>query len=316
MIKQSLLVRFLSVLKRNKITEMRGAVDTYATEIKNDLDIIDFDFRDSKAQIQALLDRVEDDLKRVEDYIMDFKTDLADQISRYHNEYEIVSQEIYQSQWNDTPEYILERTAQNAFVEQEDYFNFFCNRMAHYVDWRFAGMQFRPAGGHITDQIKGLDPLYLVDHHRDLFEEVKKEWHPAYQRRLRYYTVEDTDDNPLEAFPVNQFSCIIAYDFFNYKPMDLIQKYLKACFELLAPGGGIIFTYNDCDQSHGVINVEHKWACYQPKHKMIEMIKELGYEVVFTGDYLANLSWIEAKKPGKLTSIRGGQTVAQIQSLG
>jgi hypothetical protein len=52
--------------------------------------------------------------------------------------------------------------------------------------------------------------------------------------------------------------------------------------------------------------------CYTPGHKVIAIAEQIGFENVFDQQGPNNLSWLELKKPGKITSMRGGQTLARI----
>jgi len=316
MIKLSDLIRFRTILNSTPIEQLRSDNKRLQMQIIDDLTHLNIDYRNYATRIGEIFEDINTKLKQVETMIEVFKDDHEKEIRTKDQEYHRLSRKIYLEQDQDTSEYILDRTSKNAFVIQDEYFEFFSNRLTHYVDWRFAGLQFRPASGVITEHLKGLDPLYLVDTHPDLFSEVKKLWDPAYQRRLRYYTVQSNAPEPLVNLPKNQFSCIVAYDFFNYMPLHIVEKYFRDCYNLLTFGGGLTFTYNNCDEQAGTLNVENGFACWQPKRKIIELLENIGFQVVFAGDYLGSLNWLEVVKLGQLKSIRGCQTLAEIRSLG
>jgi hypothetical protein len=60
--------------------------------------------------------------------------------------------------------------------------------------------------------------------------------------------------------------------------------------------------------------VEHYSGCYTPGRLVRALIQELGYETVFDFDDDSNTSWMELRRPGDYTSIRGGQTLAAIHT--
>ena len=52
---------------------------------------------------------------------------------------------------------------------------------------------------------------------------------------------------------------------------------------------------------------------YTPGRLVKAILNKIGFEVIQNVDYEdINVSWIEARKPGKLTSMRGGQELSKI----
>ena len=49
-----------------------------------------------------------------------------------------------------------------------------------------------------------------------------------------------------------------------------------------------------------------------PKTILVDIIKGYGYIDIRTYDYESTVSWVEFRKPGELTSQRGGQTLGKI----
>ena len=87
---------------------------------------------------------------------------------------------------------------------------------------------------------------------------------------------------------------------------------LKECFELLKPGGKMLFTFNDCDLPHNIDLVERNWKYYTPGRLVRHYIENTGFTVLkhFSESY--GMAWFEIEKPGKLESIKGGQVLASI----
>jgi len=186
-------------------------------------------------------------------------------------------------------------------------------RLKNHADWRLPGMIIRPRTEDYINDMVALDPLYLVDHDLELVRPVTEQYLPEYQRRLRMYTINDYAERPIfRNFPKGQFGVIFVYNYSNYKPLSVINDYLAEMFQLLRPGGILMFTYNNCDLWHCVSFAEKNYMCYTPGMKIWNLARDHGYIVNFEHNGLLDAKWIELKKPGDLTSIKGGQSLAKI----
>ena len=187
------------------------------------------------------------------------------------------------------------------------------SRLSMYTDWRVPGIIIGPGLEKFIEHLVPLDPLYLVDQRQELLDPAMQLFPEAYQRRLRPYVINDLEDQDiLWQLPSNQFGLIFAYNYFNFKPMEILRQYLDSIYTKLRPGGAVIFTFNNCDLAHGVALAEANFMRYTPGHEIRAHANSLGFEIVSEHRGRGNLSWIELKKPGEITSIRGGQTLAKI----
>jgi SAM-dependent methyltransferase len=182
-----------------------------------------------------------------------------------------------------------------------------------YGDWRLPGMIIRPIGETFLEEMVPLDPLYLVDTMPELLDPCVKQFTPDYQRRLRVYTVNDYQQmRPLEALPDNQFGFIFAYNFLNYKPIGVIERYLREFATKLRPGGHAVFTYNDCDRAQGVGLAEKSFMCYTPGSMIRDLVAKVGLELEENRLDEYDLAWMDVKRPGDIVTYRGAQTLAKI----
>ena len=187
------------------------------------------------------------------------------------------------------------------------------SRLSIYTDWRVSGIIIGPGLEKFIEHLVPLDPLYLVDQRQELLDPAMQLFPEAYQRRLRPYEINDLDDQDiLWQLPSNQFGLIFAYNYFNFKPMEILTRYLDSMYAKLRPGGAAIFTFNNCDLAHGVSLAEAKFMRYTPGREIRAHANSLGFELVSEHRGRGNLSWMELKKPGEITSIRGGQALAKI----
>lgn len=239
------------------------------------------------------------------------------EIDAYNEDYFERSNTIYENTIFDTPEYIMQRNKGHHFLKTPSYEvrDLFISRLGQYNNWQKPALQIHPTYGKLTDFIKGCDPLYLADTHDGLLMYTRTLWNEAYQNRLRYYTFNERANDPLKDFPKNQFGLILVTDWFNYKNLDMIVKYLKHFMELLCPGGVVMFTYNNCDLPEAVERVDRGFQTYAPRHLLEEFVEDLGYEIIKFIDAGGTASWAEIKKPGKIETVRGGQTLAEIRSF-
>jgi hypothetical protein len=190
----------------------------------------------------------------------------------------------------------------------------FYARIRRNVDWHYPAMILRPGYENFIDEMVGFDPLYLVDVSNKFIEPVLGKFNEHYQKRLRVYTIkEESSDRILDEIPNNQFGMILGCHFFNFRPIDIIKKYLEEIYTKLRPGGVFMMTFNDCDRWSAVKLVEDKKdGSYTPGSLIFEFAKALGYEIDYCWHDEGPQTWIELKKSGTLTSLRGGQTLARI----
>lgn len=209
----------------------------------------------------------------------------------------------------DSNGYILNR----RLLLNEDAVNYLHARIKLYGDWKYAGLIIRPGLDPWIHNILGCDPLYLVDHNVELLHPAIDQFNQQYQNRLRKYTVDETAHNEfLPLLPDNQFGFCLVYNYFNFKPIEIIKVYLAEIYNKLKPGGTLAFTFNNCNYAAGVILAEKKFMCYTPGTLIMSLCNDIGYDVGQTYQIDSACAWAELKKPGTLSSLRGGQSLARI----
>jgi SAM-dependent methyltransferase len=210
---------------------------------------------------------------------------------------------------NDSADHILNRRP----ILSEDTENFLRVRVQNYVDWQHSGMIIRPGLEKFVEDMVGYDPLYLVDQSHELLKPAVEKFTDEYQARLRLYTVkENIDAEILDKIPNGQFGLCLAYNFFEFKPFEIVRKYMTEVYQKLKPGGALIITFNDCSRDKAVMLAEQRYACYTPGGLIKELAANIGYVQKFSWDNDGPTTWLELIKPGTLTSLRGGQTLAKI----
>lgn len=193
------------------------------------------------------------------------------------------------------------------------------SRLAMYGDWHHAGAVIRPGKENFLQKMVALDPLYVCDANHNLMTASLSHFPPEYQNRVRRCVIADSaydastqlNLNQINKIPHGQIGTILIYNYFNHKPLDFILSCFYTISMWLKPGGTVLFTFNNCDHASAVELVEKEAACYTPGRLLLSGIEKAGLQIVHTYDLNSAVTWVEAKKPGTLTSMRAGQSLAR-----
>jgi hypothetical protein len=215
---------------------------------------------------------------------------------------------LYEGEHNNPAEFIL-----NLRKHTIPNLELFQARLSKYINWQHSAMIIRPGIESFIDSMVALDPLYLVDLNHDYLAPALSKFNSQYQNRLRTYTVkEELDQDILGQLPNNQFALCFVYNYFNFRPFEILKKYLDEIYEKLTPGGVLVMTFNDCDRASAVQLVENFYCCYTPGYLVRELALSIGYEIEYSWNDPGPTTWLELKKPGTMTSLKGGQTLAKV----
>jgi SAM-dependent methyltransferase len=267
------------------------------------------------------VDRLSRDYKNVlgsidhfERTVDDIKDEISHLIQQMEPAYFAESLRLYsQEMIHDTAEYILNRRIEIT----PDVAGYITARIQAHGDWHHAGMIIHPGHEEWITYLVGHDPLYLVAPMSELLDPAVLRFNDQYQRRLRTYTVTESVDNPiLEYLPDNQFGFCLVYNFFNYKPQEIINQYLTEIYQKLKPGGVVAFTFNDCDHSGAAALAERSFMCYTPGRMVLAHAQAVGFQVRQRYRMNNSTTWIELQRPGQMTSLKGGQSLAKVVDIG
>jgi len=303
------IVRYLNHLDTLNVQEAAGIA---VSQMANITHIV----RTDAVQIPGVVDdliSIQTDMKtsleQYEQKLHQLKKDVLSLIEQHEPEYFAASQRLYQGMRLNEPSQILNRElpindATKLFLR---------DRLNAHANWQYPGMVIRPAHSHWLENLVALDPMYLVDTRSELFAPVTDLFTPEYQRRLRYYVIEEyTSKKIFWNLPQKQFGFVYAFHYFNFKPWEILRQYLDEVFELLRDGGTFLFGFNDCDQWRGVALLETNYCCYTPGRLIREHALKLGYEIAHDYNDQGGTAWLELRKPGIANSLRGGQALAGI----
>lgn len=275
------------------------AVDTHRIQMPEHL-----------ARLQHLRDSAARQITEFYQQVGHLQQDLLDQISALEPSYFARSYQWYEQVKDREPaEYVLNR----RIPVTEEIKTYIQTRVQAHSAWKYAGLLIRPGLEDWVEHMVACDPLYLVDTSHDMFGPTKQKFNPIYQGRLRYHAVkEDGSDPILRDIPDGQIGFCLAYNFFHYKPFEIMRNYLGEIYQKLQPGGMFCMTFNDCDRRGAADLAERSFTCYTPGRMVLAVLEDAGFAISQNYQLDAAVNWLEVRKPGQTISLRGGQTLAKI----
>lgn len=307
----SKLVQFLNYLDQHDLAgayvKSLDSVNSVASMINN-AEVLD---RNEKDPVKHSIQQVDQSLQDFTKSVRDLRHNVMRRITEIEQSYFDASTELFNTGMkNDSVRHITNRTMSLS----DDAAAVFEQRLKIYTSWQHPGLIFRPI--HLTafHDIVALDPMYLADTHPALLASTTQQFTDRYQRRVRNYIIDDYSDGPiLDQLPHDQFGLVAAQSFLNFKPIEVVNKYIIEVFGLLKPGGAFVFTYNNCDYAGPVKLAENHFTCYTPGRLIKQAAAQTGYILNYEYNEINGASIMELTKPGHRVSLRGGQTLAVIK---
>ncbi len=182
-------------------------------------------------------------------------------------------------------------------------------RIGSYTDWKYPALEIGPGDGEWTKMLVACDPLYLVDYNDEFLTSTKNTFNKKYQNRLRCYT---NHGDGLHMLPQDQFGFVFSWNTFNYFSFNQIGDWLYEIWKVLRPGGACMFSYNNAERPLCARRGEEHLMSFVPKRILRATIEGHKFVDIKFQDTDSTISWVEFRKPGKLTSNRTGQTLGKI----
>jgi SAM-dependent methyltransferase len=261
-------------------------------------------------QLKTQQETIQKNFERFEQLLDQLKQQIKKLIAQQEQPWFVESYRLYECEMcYETAEYILKR---HSPISTESRITL-QTRLLNYTDWQYAGMVIRPGLETFTYDMVSLDPLYIIDESYELLEPTIVKFPAQYQRRLRPYVINERQPDPiLIKIPDGQFGLCLVYHLFNFRPLEIIKRYLIEILQKLKPGGILVMTFNDCDREQAVMLVEQHFACYTPGYLVKDLVVSLGYEILYSWHDGGPSTWLELRKPGTLTTVKGGQSFAKV----
>jgi hypothetical protein len=307
--KLSTLVNYRTELKKISLYNMQKTVEYDLKKVLYLVNSQSITIGDIKNKLETQEKNVCESINEFQDLLTSCNLQLEQLISEVEQPYFSESYRLYENEiGNETVADIKNRTPN---IDQNTV-DFYKNRINRYIGWQHPAMIVRPGFEPFINEMVSCDPLYLVDTKHDLLKPATSQFNELYQRRLRTYVVDENTNNFLKRLPDGQFGLVLIYNYFNFRPLEVIRLWLHELLQKLKPGGVVLMTINDCDRDKAVMLVENRYCCYTPGRMIIQLAETLGFETVFQWHNEGASTWIELQKPGQLTTLRGGQSLATI----
>lgn len=316
--KLSRLVSYLNHLDEFQPARSASEYNSLSRYLDNIVHLVqdrDIQFPGANQRMDAAKQEVDTAIENFDATIAQLRKIICANIELWEPNYFQASHKLYQRQKNLTNEQILSRHIEldTAMV---DYVK---SRVAMHSNWQHAGVIVHPANEPYIQNMVALDPLYICDTNYDIMEHSLHLFPAEYQGRVRRYLMPDrvfessgaTGAVLGDKIPHQQIGTILLYNYLNYRPLDFVLSCMRTLSMWLKPGGSVLFTFNNCDFAAAVELVEKESACYTPGRLLISGIQNANFEITHTYNLNASTTWVEARKPGILTSQRGGQALAR-----
>jgi hypothetical protein len=308
--KLSDLVNYKNVIDNMSVLSLEKTMQMEISKITNVVESQSIQIQDFAGSLEKKQQQINKSFLEFENELDALKNQLAEQIRIAEKPWLSESYRLYdQEMRNETLADIKFRSPELA-PEIEFFYQ---SRIMRYAGWKHTAMIVRPGFESFVKHLVCCDPLYLVDVNHDFFQPCLNSFNEAYQQRLRTYMVNEREDEKiLQRLPNSQFGLILAYNFFNFRPVEVVKQWLTEFYDKMRPGGMLLMTINDCDRAKGVMLVEQHFCCYTSGDMIQKLAQSIGFECEFVWHNDGPSTWIEFRKPGVWSSIRGGQALAKI----
>jgi len=303
------LISYRNYLKEISVAAIGKTADLDLNKIVSSIENNTVQTPEILEKIKAQNKTIQKNFEDVENTIDQLRLQIDALISQQEPAKFVESYRLYEQEMcHESNEYILKRRASIS----PEFRLALQTRLLNYTDWQHAGMIIRPALESFVFDMVSLDPLYIIDENYELLEPVIDKFPEQYQRRLRPYVISERSPDPmLTKIPDEQFALCLVYNLFDYRPLEVIKRYLIEIYQKLKPGGVLIMTFNDCDREKAVLLVESSFACYTPGTLIKNLAESLNYEIVYSFE-CGPSTWLELRKPGTLVTFKGGQSFAKV----
>ncbi len=300
------------IIEEWKVTDTSATLIRVLTEIKQNIDDFDnsicpielFEVGESIIKTVAELNNLEGKIDILTQYtnqttVKRDKTMLGISTDRYNERKDWINL--------DEIERIRER---NLFSADNEHAVLFDNLIKKHASWKFPSVYVRPNNLRFFDSLKASDVLYAMEQ-CDVRPYLFRNLSPKEFKIIRFKFIDENKDLLLSELPQEQIGLIVMEDFLNYKPIELLKRYLKESFEVLRDGGVLLFTFNNCDLSSGARSFEHGLYYYTPGYMIRDYCNRLGF--ITESETVDNrISYMCVHKPGDLKTLKGGKTLGKI----
>lgn len=187
-----------------------------------------------------------------------------------------------------------------------------------YTNWKYPTLEIGPGDGDWTESLVAADPLYIVDRHKEFLDSTLNKFNEIYRKRIRPYLTglhAERAEFDYSMLPKGQFGFIFAWNVINFWPFEETKHVLIQCYDLLKPGGSMLFSFNNCDVEQCAEYAESGYKSYLTPKLLNNVFTELGFLVKQYRSTSVAVHWVEIQKPGDLQTSKRHQTMGKICSI-
>lgn len=179
-------------------------------------------------------------------------------------------------------------------------FDYFFAQLGAYVTWQQAGLIFGAKDSNMINALVGAEPMYVVEKYPGYFNLQAEKFHPDFQRKMKFYNLNDFD-----LLPKKSIGVIGVYNEFPFLPWSIISTTLQLLAGFLAPGGALVFNYNNCETYRGFKEFENRHMTYSTPKMYIDLCSR--FNLVCDKNYVSEtetFSFMVFRKVGETKLIK------------
>ncbi len=184
--------------------------------------------------------------------------------------------------------------------------------LSRYLSWQYPALEIGASSESIINLLQHAQPLTVANNNNDAITALvnRLPTDQAQNRIIRYIT----QDHNILPLPLGQHSLIFSWNFLNYCTVDVVEQYLSQCFQLLRPGGAVIFSFNNCIYPYCAELAENKIMHYATTEEITAICHRIGFVVKSTEWIEQHVTWAEIVKPGVLSTMKVHPVIGTIKN--
>ena len=189
-------------------------------------------------------------------------------------------------------------------------FDYFFAQLGSYVTWQQAGLIFGAKDSNMINSLVAAEPMYIVEKYPGYFNLQAEKYHPDFQRKMKFYNLNDID-----LLPKNTIGIIGVYNEFPFLPWSIISTLIQLLAGFLAPGGALVFNYNNCETYRGFKEFENRHMTYSTPKMYIDLCSR--FNLIFDKNYVSEtetFSFMVFKKVGETKLIKKFPSLGYVKS--
>jgi phospholipid N-methyltransferase len=304
---------FLQELSVTAVQEVTEELDGKLNRIRNLP--LHLDYQSDLDHLLEQVDKIEHQLEYIEETIPKVVAKINQELAERTKDFYARGYMINGFYGSNSTDVATERQDRLLPMSQEVYSEVLI-KIRSYTDWRYPTLEIGPGDGQWTEHLVAGDPLYIIDVHKEFLDSALSKFTFEYRNRVRPYLTgpeAGKSDTDLSELPRDQFGFVFAWNVFDYFPLEHIKAFLSQSYEMLRPGGIMMFSYNNCDVPQCAEYVQQGFRSWMTEQLLLETCRSFGFEIVASVSK-EMINWVEVKKPGTLKTVKAHQVMGEIIS--